>query len=104
MLFRSPLSKIWQSLANVAACSPGVIPTRKRCVLDSLLSRREKRTEANGSTLSFRNGRGSSPVIGTGNKIPDGIAPRWNETRKQTVLFAFGGERPRHKTLSAALA
>jgi hypothetical protein len=38
------------------------------------------------------------------NKIPDGVAPRWNETKKETVLFAFGGERPRNKTLSAALA
>jgi hypothetical protein len=39
-----------------------------------------------------------------GNKIPDCVAPRWNETKKETVRFAFGGERPRNKTLSATIA
>jgi hypothetical protein len=38
------------------------------------------------------------------NKIPDCVASRWNETMKETVLFAFGGERPRNKTLVVALA
>jgi hypothetical protein len=38
------------------------------------------------------------------NKIPDCVAPRWNETKKETVLFTFGGERPRNKKLKVALA
>ena len=36
-------------------------------------------------------------AIETRNKIPDCGAPRWNETKKETVLFAFGGERPREQ-------
>jgi hypothetical protein len=31
------------------------------------------------------------------NEIPDCGAPRWNETKKETVLFAFGGEKPREQ-------
>jgi hypothetical protein len=38
------------------------------------------------------------------NKIWDCLAPRWNETEKKMVLFAFGGETPRNKALSVALA
>ena len=29
----------------------------------------------------------------------DFVAPRWNETKKETVLFAFGGGRSTNKKL-----
>jgi len=43
-------------------------------------------------------------AIESRNKIPDCVAPRWNEAKKEIVLFAFGGERPRNKTLSVTIA
>ena len=43
-------------------------------------------------------------MIETRNKIPACVAPWWNETKKETVLHAFGGERPRKETLLVALA
>jgi hypothetical protein len=36
--------------------------------------------------------------------MPDCVAPRWNEIKKETVSFAFGEVRARHKTLSVELA
>jgi hypothetical protein len=40
----------------------------------------------------------------TRNKIPDCVAPRWNETKKETVLCTFGEKRPRKEPLFTALA
>jgi hypothetical protein len=48
--------------------------------------------------------RAVARAIETRNKIPDCVAPRWNETKKETVLFAFVGERPKNETLLVALA
>jgi hypothetical protein len=36
-------------------------------------------------------------------KIQGRVAPPWNETNKETFLFAFGGKRPRKETLLVAL-
>jgi hypothetical protein len=41
--------------------------------------------------------------IETRNRIPDCVAPWWNEIKKQTVLCTFGGMRPRRETLFMAL-
>jgi hypothetical protein len=36
--------------------------------------------------------------------MPDCVALRWHETKQETVLHAFGEERPRKETLMVALA
>ncbi len=46
---------------------------------------------------------GAVRSIETTKKIQDRVALRWNETEKETVLRAFGGERPGKETLLVAL-
>jgi hypothetical protein len=52
-----------------------------------------------------RSGRREVPrSIEARNKLPDDVAPRWNGTKKETVLHEFAGVRPRKETLWVALA
>ena len=53
---------------------------------------------------SDKSGMGAPRSIETTNKIQDRGAPPSNETKKETVLRAFGVKRPRKETLWVALA
>jgi hypothetical protein len=39
-----------------------------------------------------------------GNKIPDCVPPRWNETKKKEILLAFDGMESSKEMLSEPLA
>ena len=47
---------------------------------------------------------GAPRSIETTNRIQARIPPRWKETKKETVLRAFGGKRPKKETQLVALA
>ncbi len=47
---------------------------------------------------------GAPRSIETTNRTQARVASRWKETKKETVLCAFGGKRPRKETQLVALA
>src|SRR5262249_8928463 len=107
------------SVARGAGSGPHLLDSRtlQTDVPDRLRSQGRRRGEAGserepssswlmsvsqGSMRSTRHG--GSSLDRNDEKLQGRVALRWNETKKETVLFVFGGKRPRKETLLVALA